>query len=148
MFRNWRSMDFPHLLPSRKGRDNVTKKKKTNPTHNPKTSTFLMLIFLNIWIKINTSLSLKNKKINIFLYQKKYPEALTISIWKAGHELVLWVVEWLKCSVFGPTEEQSANLQRDIVANNIHTKKLQPWKYMANRTGPEDRCNNLTTAAI
>jgi len=40
-------------------------------------------------------------------------------------ELVLWFAEQLKCSVFGPTEEQSANLRRVIVANNTEKNEIQ-----------------------
>lgn len=53
----------------------------------------------------------------MFLYQKKHLEISLLLF------AIQWVAEQLKCSVFGPAEEQSANLQRVIAANNTQKKK-------------------------
>lgn len=52
----------------------------------------------------------------MFLYQKKHLEISLLLF------AIQWVAEQLKCSVFGPAEEQSANLQRVIAANNTQKK--------------------------
>lgn len=101
------------------GRDGMGQNQKTPHQTNPKMIFFLMLIILNIWIKINTSASSRNKK-SMYFFIRKGTLKISPSLFETQHmEIVLWVAEWLKCSVFGPSKVQ---ISKELLLPIIHKK--------------------------
>lgn len=121
MFQNRRSTDFPHLLPTRKGRDSITQKNK----QTKKTRICLLFAYIlnKIWIKINTHWK-NNQRSTYFFVRKKDLGALTILIWKTvdtASSVGWWVAKMLSTRDYWGAKCSSQQVLWAI----IHKKKIK-----------------------